>query len=64
MLNINNVVPLTPVSAFQIMDDVPYCWIILCYDSNSEHHPAGLYPITADCTLAFCTSADCNSDGT
>ena len=41
MVNLDNVVPLTPVSAFHIMDEVPYCWIIVCYDSNSEHHPAG-----------------------
>ena len=41
MVNLNDVVPLTPVSAFHIMDEVPYCWIVVCYDSNSEHHPAG-----------------------
>ena len=43
MVNLDNVVPLTPVSAFHIMDEVPYCWIVICYDSNSEHHPAGQY---------------------
>lgn len=53
MLNINNVVPLTPVSAFQIMDDVPYCWIILCYDSNSEHHPAAMVNLTAGLSEYF-----------
>lgn len=39
MINVPNVVPITPDTAFTILDDSPFCWAILVYDSSKN----GLY---------------------
>ena len=36
MINIPNTIPLTPDGAFDIMDDSPFCWAILAYNSNDN----------------------------
>jgi len=38
MININNSVPVTPSTALMHIDDSPYCWVILAYHSELDHH--------------------------
>jgi hypothetical protein len=34
MINIPETIPLTPDAAFSIMDESPFCWVVLAYNSN------------------------------
>ena len=45
MINLPNVVPITPDTAFAILDDSPFCWAILVYNSNKNEIYEGLSDI-------------------
>jgi len=41
MINIENTVPLTPDGAYNIMEDSPFCWAVLVYNSDHEEFYQG-----------------------
>ena len=45
MINIENTVPLTPDGAYNIVDDSPFCWAILAYNSDHDEVYKGLHKI-------------------
>ena len=42
MINVPNVIPITPDTAFAILDDSPFCWAILAYNSDKNELYEGL----------------------
>ena len=38
MIDIPGVVTMTPVSAIKIIDETPYCWTILAYNSAKDRN--------------------------
>ena len=41
MMSIPRTVIVTPPTAVKIIDETPYCWAILAYDSNNDHNLKG-----------------------
>ena len=42
MINLDSTIPLTPPTAIEILDETPYCWVILTYNSDTEEMYKGL----------------------
>lgn len=42
MINIKNAIALTPQTAIKILDETPYCWVILAYNSDDNELYAGM----------------------
>jgi hypothetical protein len=45
--------PITPVTAVNIVDETPFCWFILAYDSASELHPRATLNLTRGLSKYF-----------
>ena len=41
MINIPKTIIVTPPTAVKIIDETPYCWAILAYNSNKDHNLKG-----------------------
>jgi len=44
MINVKNTMPITPHGVYKYVDDSPYCWVIMAYDSD-EDIESGFYSI-------------------
>jgi len=41
MINVKNAIAINPQTAINILDETPYCWVILTYNSDDEELYSG-----------------------